>query len=133
MSFSFPATVVDSGFDRSVMRCGSSNDQWKAEVTTMTTKDEFLTRFKAQLAEWESELEGLQSKAGDVADDIKASYHEQIAELRGRWEEGQQRFEQLTDSADDVWDEFKQEAEEKWAALESGVKESIDRFKSYWA
>jgi chromosome segregation ATPase len=99
----------------------------------MTTKDEYIAKFKAQLAEWETELEGLKSQAGSVADEAKATCGEHIEELRCKWEEGKAKLDEMTDAADDTWDEFKDEADEKWTMFTDSVKESIDRVKSYFA
>jgi chromosome segregation ATPase len=99
----------------------------------MSTKDEYLAKFKSQLTEWEGDLKELQAKAGSLTDDAKAECTEQMAELQGKWEEGKAKLAELADAADDHWDDLKDEAEEKWTALTDGVKGSIDKLKSYFA
>ena len=99
----------------------------------MSTKDEYIAKFKSQLSEWEGELQELQAKAGELADEAKEECNEQIVELQGKWEEGKAKLAELGDAADDAWDDLKDEAEEKWAALTDGVKGSLDKLKSYFA
>ena len=47
----------------------------------MKTKEAYLAEAKAQLDEWQRELNELGRKAGDVSDDVKAKVEQQIAEL----------------------------------------------------
>lgn len=99
----------------------------------MSTKDEYVARFKTQLTAWEGDLKVLQAKADSLTDDAKAELDEQITVLKGKWEEGQARLAEIAEAADDHWDDLKDEAEEKWTALTDGVKGSLDKLKSYLA
>ena len=99
----------------------------------MSTKDEYIAKFKTQLTEWEGDLKELQVKADNLADEAKAECDEQIVALKTRWEEGQAKLSEIADGADDHWDDLKDEAEEKWTALTVGVKGSLDKLKSYFA
>jgi hypothetical protein len=99
----------------------------------MLTKEEYLAKLKAQLDEWQVDLEALGSKAADASDDAKAKIHEQIAELRAKWDEGHARREEIANAADEKWEEIKDEAEEKWEELKVGVRDSIEKVKSYFS
>ncbi|WP_295456207.1 hypothetical protein [uncultured Thiodictyon sp.] len=99
----------------------------------MLTKEEYLAKMKAQLDEWQVDLEALGAKAGEVSDDAKAKVHEQIAELRAKWDEGHARREEITNAADEKWEELKDDAEVKWEEFKVGVKDSIERVKSYFS
>jgi phage shock protein A len=99
----------------------------------MQTKDEYLAKLKAQLDEWETDLEHLREKAGEASEDAKEKLEEQMAELKAKWDEGAARRQEIIDAADDNWEELKDEAEEKWAELKLGVKDSIDRIKSMFS
>jgi len=99
----------------------------------MSTKDEYIAKFKTQLTEWEGDLKVLQAKADSLTDDAKAELDEQITALKGKWEEGQTKLGEIADAADDHWDDLKDEAEEKWAALTDSVKGTLDKLKSYFA
>ena len=99
----------------------------------MSTKDEYLAKFKTQLTEWEGDLKVLQAKADGLADNAKAELEEQITALKGKWEEGQTRLGEIADAADEHWDDLKDEAEEQWTALTASVKGSVEKLKSYFA
>jgi hypothetical protein len=99
----------------------------------MSTKDEYIAKFKTQLTEWEGHLKVLQAKADSLTGDAKAELNEQIVALKGKWEEGEAKLGEIADQADDHWDDLKDEAEEKWTALTDGVKGSLDKLKSYFA
>ena len=99
----------------------------------MSTKDEYLAKFKTQLTEWEGDLKVLQAKADGLADNAQAELEEQITALKGKWEEGQTRLGEIADAADEHWDDLKDEAEEHWTALTASVKGSVEKLKSYFA
>ena len=99
----------------------------------MQTKEEYLAKLKAQLDEWQGDLEVLRGKAETATDDAKVKIHEQIAELRAKWDEGHARREEIKDAADDKWEEFKDEAEAKWEEFKVGAKDSFDKVKSYFS
>jgi chromosome segregation ATPase len=98
----------------------------------MTTKDEYVAKLKAQLDEWQEDMERLKDKAEAASDDAKVKIHEQIAELRAKWDEGHAKRQELLDAADEKWDAIKDEAEEKWDELKVAVKDSIAKIKSHF-
>lgn len=99
----------------------------------MSTRDEYIAKFKTQLTEWEGDLKVLQAKADSLTAEAKAELDEQITVLKGQWEKGQTRLSEIADAADDHWDELKDEAEEQWTALTENVKSSVEKLKSYFA
>ena len=99
----------------------------------MSTKDEYIARFKTQLTAWEGDLKVLQAKADSLTDDAKAELDEQIVALKSKWEEGQAKLGDIANQADDRWDDLKDEAEEQWAVLTASVKGSVEKLKSYFA
>ncbi|WP_295393092.1 hypothetical protein [uncultured Thiodictyon sp.] len=99
----------------------------------MLTKEEYLAKMKAQLDEWQVDLEALGSKASEASEEAKVKVQEQITELRAKWDEGHARREEIKNEADEKWEELKDEAEVKWEELKVGVKDSIERVKSYFS
>ena len=97
----------------------------------MSGKDEYLAKLKAQLDEWHEDMERLKERAGAVSDDTKVKIHDEIAELRAKWDEGHAKRQELLNTADEKWDAIKDDAEEKWDELKVAVKASIAKIKSY--
>jgi uncharacterized coiled-coil DUF342 family protein len=95
----------------------------------MTTKQEFVDRLNAQLEEWKEDIEQLRLKAADAADDAQAKIHEEIAELKTKWDEGESKRQEMLHAADEKWDDLKEDAEEGWTKLTAFVKDSLDRVK----
>ena len=58
----------------------------------MSIKDEFLAKLKTQLDGWQVEVDELEAKAEDAADEIKAELEEQIANLKVKFTEGETKF-----------------------------------------
>ncbi|MDD1650114.1 MAG: hypothetical protein LUO80_06935 [Methylococcaceae bacterium] len=99
----------------------------------MSTKDEYIAKFKTQLTEWEGDLKVLQAKADSLTAEAKAELDEQVILLKSQWEKGQAKLAEIADAADDHWDDLKDEAEEQWTALTDSVKGSVEKLKSYFA
>jgi hypothetical protein len=98
----------------------------------MTTKDEYLAKLKTQLDEWQADLEHLKTKADVATGEAKVKIHEQLAELREKWDEGHARREEILAAADEKWDDIKEEVEDKWGVLKAGMADSIDRIKAHF-
>ena len=129
--------VWDDFKDEAEEKWAALAEGYKASKDKMTsllsTKGEYLEKARQQLAEWQGDLEALQAKAADAAEDLKAKYEEQMAELRVKLKEGEGKWAEFKDSADEMWDDVKEDAEKKWTALTDGFKQSIDKVKSFFA
>lgn len=99
----------------------------------MLTKEEYLARAKAQLDEWQADLEALRVKAAEASDDMKESVEARMAELKARWDAGAGKRQEILDAADDKWDDLKDEAEEGWNSVTASVKEAVERVKAFFA
>jgi len=97
----------------------------------MTGKDEYVAKVKAQLDEWQEDMERLKESAGAASDDAKAKIGSEIAVLRAKWDEGHARRQELLNAADEKWDAIKEKAEEEWDELKVAVKDSIAKIKSH--
>lgn len=60
-------------------------------------------------------------------DDVKAEYHEQMANLTEQREALANKLEKISDVGADAWDEFKQDVESSYDALAESLDDLSDR------
>ena len=92
------------------------------------TKDEFVTKTKAQLDRWNAEIDELEAKARKAKAGATEQYAKQIAMLRAEVEEGRKRLSEIQDSSNDTWQEFREDVQEKWATFSTAVQRSKEAF-----
>ena len=95
----------------------------------MENRKDFIDRMAARLKEWDTELQKLEAKAELAKADVKASYNQQIKELRLKKDEAQQKLKKIQDSGEDAWEELKEGAEKSWKIFEDSVKAAWGKFK----
>jgi phage host-nuclease inhibitor protein Gam len=92
------------------------------------TKDEFVTKTKAQLDRWSAEIDELEAKARKTKSEATEQYAGKIAALRAEVEEGRKRLSEIRDSTEANWDSFKDNVQDKWKAFSTAVQEGKDAF-----
>jgi hypothetical protein len=95
----------------------------------MENRKDYIDRMAARLKEWDTELQKLEAKAEVAKADVKASYNQQIKELRLKKEEAQQKLRKIQDAGEDAWEELKEGAEKSWNLFEDSVKKAWGKFK----
>lgn len=92
-------------------------------------KREFEAKLRAQLDEWEAEINRLRAKADVAEAKARVKYHEEIEELRVQKREAEARLEELSNSGDDAWEDMKAGMESAWKNLGDAVNRATARFK----
>ncbi len=92
----------------------------------MANREEYVTKMKTQLDEWNAELAKLEAKLADASDATKerlAPYLENVREAR---DAAAKKLGELKDSGEASWDSLQGEVEHVWKTL----KQSVNYFKS---
>jgi len=95
----------------------------------MTTREAYLEKLKAQLDEWDKDLEGLDRETSKADAKTKIKYEEQIKELRQNVEEAQQTLTKIRDASENTWEDLKQGAETIWDMYKNSFKKAKYEFK----
>lgn len=99
----------------------------------MDTRDAFVAKLKAQLDEWNAELDQMEARSRKVQADQLVAYHEHIAVIRRHCDDAQQRIAQIQQATGNAWEEMTQGAEEAWARIGQGfvnARVRLDELKS---
>ena len=92
----------------------------------MSKRDEYVAKMKAQLDEWNEDLEGLEAKLAETAEPIKSKLEPQLAKARSSYASAGQKLSELRGAGEESWDDLTGEVEHVWKAL----RQSINYFKS---
>lgn len=99
-------------------------------MSTKDARDEYVASMKSQLDAWNAEIGVLEAKAGEIREDARVTYEEQLAALRVKREEGEQKLEEMRLASESAWEQIKAESENFWAALKDSVQAFQAHFKS---
>ena len=95
----------------------------------MSKRDEYIEKFKAQLDEWNTEIDKLQARADKASADLKADYARQIESLERQRDEARKRFRELESASEHAWEDFRDRAEKAWKDFEDGVRKAWSHFR----
>ncbi len=87
------------------------------------TRDAYVKRMKAQLDEWNADIDKLQSKAKKAEARAQIRYDQQIHELRRLTDEARARLEQARSAGDEAWEELRQGFESSWETVREAFRE----------
>ena len=96
----------------------------------MTSRDEYLEKFKAKLDDWNAEINKLERDAREVQADAKAQYEKQIASLREMRDDAQKKYSEMQTATTEAWDAMMQGTENAWQAWMSAFEEARSKFSS---
>ncbi|MFZ0726471.1 MAG: hypothetical protein WAM61_11830 [Desulfobacterales bacterium] len=94
----------------------------------MAKRDEFVTKMKARLDDWNQEFDSFEKKIQKLKADMTAKYESQIEELRRKRREGDQKLAQIRTAGEGTWEHLKAETENAWVAM----KEALAAFKAHY-
>ena len=95
----------------------------------MSNRDEYISKMKAKLEQWNADIETLAAKASEVSADFRSEYNEQIASLKVKLAAARQKIELLQKSGESAWEELKSGIERAWSAIGEAIDSAKSRFK----
>ncbi len=96
----------------------------------MTSRDEYLDKFKAKLDEWNADIDKIEAKARDAQADVQAQYESQLKALREMRDDALEQYNQMQNAAVDAWDSMVQGTEKAWQAWVGAFDDARAKFKS---
>lgn len=95
----------------------------------MKSRDEYIIRMQAKLAEWDTEINMLVARGDEIASDVKAEYKEQIEMLKATQEVARKKFTELQQAGDSAWDDLKSGIEVARFAMNEAIDSARSRFR----
>ena len=94
----------------------------------MTTRHEYIDKFKGKLDEWDADIDEIESKTQKAKADLKFELEDQITSLKVKRDIAELKLSEIKDSSEEAWEDFKTGAEEAWGDL----KDAIEKARSYF-
>ena len=77
-------------------------------------RDAYVQKLKAQLDEWNADINKLEAKSDQAEAGAKIEYHKRIADLRARLKEVGDKIGELQQTGEEPWEDLKQGLENSW-------------------
>ena len=93
-------------------------------------RDAYVQKLKAQLDEWNADINKLEAKSDKAEAGAKIEYHKQIADLRARLKEVGNKIGELQQTGEEPWEDLKQGLENSWGILKASftkAKSELER------
>jgi hypothetical protein len=95
----------------------------------MSEREQYIEKVKAQLDQWNAEIDKLQAKADEAEADAKIEYEKQINELRAQRDEAEAKAKELQETSNDAWADMKAGFDRAWDSLSNAFANAMSRFK----
>jgi len=92
-------------------------------------REAYLAKLKAKLDEWNSEIDKLEAKVGQLNAESRAEYRNQIENLRTKRSEVDQKINDLRKTGEVAWSDLKGGVESARKAMDEALKSAVARFK----
>ena len=96
----------------------------------MTSRDEYLEKFKAKLDEWDAEIDKIESSARKAQADTKAQYDKQLEALREMRDDAQRKFSDMQNTTAEAWDVMAQGTKKACQAWVDAFEDARSKFTS---
>lgn len=90
---------------------------------------ELIEKIKAQLEEWDYELDRMEHRAADAQTELKSKYHQLLDDLKEKRTELVNKLDQYEDAAEDALEDLKEGLEMAWDSIKLGFLAAKSEFK----
>ena len=91
----------------------------------METKEAYKKKLKAQLAEWQAQINLLAAKTENKAADVSIKYARELDELRSKQRKLSDKVKELEQASGDAWQDIKGNTDQLWNDLKTGIASAI--------
>ncbi|MCJ7753621.1 MAG: hypothetical protein MUP13_03570 [Thermoanaerobaculales bacterium] len=92
----------------------------------MANREEYVTKMKAQLDEWNADLGKLEAKLADASDATKERLEPYLENVRDARDAAAKKLGELRNSGEASWESLQDDVEHVWKTF----KQSVNYFKS---
>ena len=94
----------------------------------MSKREEYVTKLKEKLDDWNEDIDKLEAKAEHVKDDVKDKYNEEVEAVRKQRDVIKEKATELIESSEDAWEELKTGVEAAWHQLTEAIDRAHSKF-----
>lgn len=94
----------------------------------MSKRHEYLEKLKAQLEEWQYDIDRLEAKMEDVQGEAKTKMDQTLTDLKAKQKDVQAKFKKIEEAAEDAWGDVRDGLELAWDSLKLGFLAAKSEF-----
>ena len=94
-----------------------------------TKRDVYVEKLKAQLDEWNSEIDKLAAKAAQAGATAKIEYKNQMDDLRAKRDDVRDKLLTVQQAGDGAWEDLKEGLENSWEILKMSFNKAKTEFE----
>lgn len=95
----------------------------------MSSRDEYVRKMQAKLAELNGDIDKLAARAGQVSAELKSEYNEEMAALKAKQAAARKKIEEMQKSGESAWQDLKAGMDLAWTAIGESIDSAKSRFK----
>ncbi len=96
----------------------------------MSKETAYEKRVRAQLDEWQAEIDKLRAKARKAAAESREQDEEQLEELVQLHEDASTHLESMAEASGDEWERLKEGLNERWRKAQAAIEAASDEMTS---
>lgn len=94
----------------------------------MSKRDEYAEKLKAQIDEWNAELDRFEARMDAAGAEFRRTYEEELSDLRQRRDRVWEQLERVRQASDDAWEEVWRGSEEAWDVMKNAINRARSKF-----
>ena len=92
-------------------------------------RDAYVQKLKAQLDEWNADIDKLAAKAAQAEAGMKIEYQNQLNELRGKRDDVRGKLSAIQEAGEGAWEDLKEGLENSWEILKMSFNKAKTEFE----
>jgi transposase len=96
---------------------------------TMSKKELYKQKMRAQLDEWEAEVDKFKAKASGASANVQLELNKNINAMKDKIEQGKSKLAEIADASEDSWESIKAGVDSAWDSLGAAVSDAKAKLK----
>lgn len=96
-------------------------------------RDAYVQKLKAQLDEWNAEIDKLAARAEKAGADKRIQYRQQLENLRAKRREIEDKLAELRDAGENAWEDLRIGLENSWEIFKASFEAAKTEFERGYA
>ncbi len=94
----------------------------------MTSRHEYIEKFKEKLDEWDEDIDELEDLATKAKAELKFEIEDQMTSLKLKRDITRLKLDEIKDAGEEAWVDLKAGAEEAWNDLKAAIEKARSHF-----
>lgn len=94
----------------------------------MSNRDQYVAKMKAQLDQWNADIDKLEAKAKETEADVRIEHQEEIEAIKAQRDQLVDKLEEVENASEAAWEDIKTGAESAWNSLDNALQSAAEKF-----